>query len=250
MQLPIAEEIATNSTQANPKGQESQGVGDALNEIGKTVASHLSSPGGLPEKGNGMAFAHARQASLYSQSGQRKYLTPDERARFIDAAWRCQRAELRTLCLTLAWTGCRISEALALTVRGIETDAGFIAITTLKRRCRTPVVREIPVPPDLIRELALVHCAGCAHRDRKLWSLSRSRAWALVKQVMCSVEVANGIHATPKGLRHGFGLHAIRCGVPLNLVQKWLGHARMETTAIYLQALGPEEVQIASRMWA
>lgn len=135
-------------------------------------------------------------------------------------------------------------------MRGIETDAGFIAITTLKRRCSTPVVREIPVPPDLIHELALVHCIGTSHPDRKLWSLSRSRAWTLVKQVMRSVGVTGGIHATPKGLRHGFGLHAIRCGVPLNLVQKWLGHARMETTAIYLQALGPEEVQIASRMWA
>jgi len=49
-----------------------------------------------------MAFVQARQTSLYSHAGQRKYLTPDERARFIDAAWRCQRAELRTLCLTLA----------------------------------------------------------------------------------------------------------------------------------------------------
>jgi integrase/recombinase XerD len=45
-------------------------------------------------------------------------------------------------------------------------------------------------------------------------------------------------------------LHAIRCGVPLNLVQKWLGHARMETTAIYLQATGPEEREMAERMWA
>ncbi|HRD76437.1 MAG TPA: tyrosine-type recombinase/integrase, partial [Hyphomicrobiaceae bacterium] len=52
-----------------------------------------------------------------------------------------------------------------------------------------------------------------------------------------------------KGLRHAFGLHAIRCGVPLNLVQRWLGHASITTTVIYLQALGPEEREFAARMW-
>ncbi len=197
-----------------------------------------------------MAFAPATQASLYSGKGQRKYLTPDERARFLDTAWRCDRANLRTLCLTLAWSGCRISEALALTQRCIEIEAGFIAVTTLKRRSRTPVIREIPVPPDLIRELVAVHGIGGAHPDRKLWTLSRSRAWALVKTVMRMADIAEGIHTTPKGLRHGFGLHAIRCGVPLNLVQKWLGHARMETTAIYLNAIGPEERAMAARMWS
>jgi hypothetical protein len=70
----------------------------------------------------------------------------------------------------------------------------------------------------------------------RLWSLSHSRAWQLIKGIMAHAEIAPGPHATPKGLRDGFDLHAIRSGVPLNLVQRWLGHARMETTAIYLQA--------------
>jgi integrase len=37
--------------------------------------------------------------------------------------------------------------------------------------------------------------------------------------------------------------------VPLNLVQRWLGHASLTTTAIYLDALGDEEREIAARMW-
>jgi integrase len=199
---------------------------------------------------DGMAFARSQQTSLYSSTGQRKYLTPDERARFLNAAWRCERAELRTLALTLSWTGCRISEALSLTQRCIEVEAGFIAVTTLKRRSRVPVIREIPVPPGLIAALVSVHGIDGAHPDRRLWTLSRSRAWTLIKMLMHKAGVADGIHASPKGLRHGFGLHAIRAGVPLNLVQKWLGHARMETTAIYTQALGVEEAQIAARMWS
>ncbi|WP_296583951.1 tyrosine-type recombinase/integrase [Xanthobacter sp.] len=55
--------------------------------------------------------------------------------------------------------------------------------------------------------------------------------------------------ASPKGLRHAFGVHAVRSGVPLILVQKWLGHEDIATTAIYTNVLGPEEREIAERMW-
>ncbi len=195
---------------------------------------------------------HARgsqQASLYTQAGQRKYLTADERRRFLEAAGRCERPELGTLCLTLAYTGCRISEALALKCGSVEIGAGFIAIRSLKKRSQAIVVREAPVPASLLNLLEMAHGISCGDPGAKLWTFSRSRAWQLVKGVMTQAGIASGPHATPKGLRHGFGLHAIRSGVPLNLVQRWLGHARMETTAIYLQAMGEEEREIASRMW-
>ncbi|MGD9804096.1 MAG: tyrosine-type recombinase/integrase [Hyphomicrobiaceae bacterium] len=67
---------------------------------------------------------------------------------------------------------------------------------------------------------------------------------------MRTAGIASGPHATPKGLRHGFGLHAILSGVPINLVQKWLGHASLSTTPIYLEAVGSEERELAARMWA
>ena len=59
----------------------------------------------------------------------------------------------------------------------------------------------------------------------------------------------DGPHASPKGLRHGFGVAAVTAGIPLNLVQKWLGHAQLTTTAIYVNAVGAEEHDIARRMW-
>lgn len=196
-----------------------------------------------------MPFPHARAASLYTPAGSRKYLTTREHARFIEAAHACDRLELRTLCLTLAYTGCRISEALALRADSIEAESGFIAVRSLKKRRGAMVVREIPVPIELLNALAQVHKLRERDANARLWTFSRSRAWQLVKAVMASAGIAPGIHATPKGLRHGFGIHAIRSGVPLNLVQRWLGHARMETTAIYLQAMGAEEREIASKMW-
>jgi len=67
----------------------------------------------------------------------------------------------------------------------------------------------------------------------------------------CGVQEAglDGAHASPKGLRHGFGVAAVTAGIPLNMLQKWLGHAQLTTTAIYANAVGAEEKDIARRMW-
>jgi len=195
-----------------------------------------------------MPHVHSSPASLYSRQGQRKYLSPDERRRFLRAAARLKRPELATLCLVLAHTGCRISEALALTPAAISK--GTIAVRSLKKRGGQVVYRELPVPPELTRILATVHRLDAGDPHRRLWRYSRSGAWRLIKTVMRSAGITSGPHATPKGLRHGFGLHAIRSGVPLHLVQKWLGHASLTTTAIYLQAVGAEEREFAERMWA
>lgn len=193
-----------------------------------------------------MRHAGTGTVSLYTRTGLRKYLNAAERLRFIAAAKAFPRPEIGALCLTIAYTGCRISEALALTAASVETETGFIAIRSLKKRKQAIVVREVPVPADLLDALATMNRDGPADR---LWTLCRSRAWQLIKDVMRCAEIKPGIHFTPKGLRHGFGLHAVRSGVPLNLVQRWLGHARLETTAIYLQAMGAEEREFAARMW-
>jgi integrase len=190
-----------------------------------------------------------RSGSLYTHGGARKYLTGAERTRFIGAAERCGRADVRALCLTLAYTGCRISEALALTPSAITADEGAIILRSLKRRNGAVAYREVPVPATLLSLLEETFGLRARAATARLWPLSRSRAWFLIKRVMADAGIAPGIHATPKGLRHGFGLHAVRSGVPLNLVQRWLGHASMTTTAIYLQAIGDEERELAARMW-
>jgi len=53
----------------------------------------------------------------------------------------------------------------------------------------------------------------------------------------------------PLGLRHGFAVHAVNRKVPLNMLAKWMGHSRIETTAIYANAIGAEQYSIASLMW-
>ena len=91
------------------------------------------------------------------------------------------------------------------------------------------------------------HSEDCG-RGVRLWPWSRTTAWRRVSEVMERAGLG-GIHATPKGLRHGFGIKAVTSEVPLNMTQKWLGHSRIATTAIYTNAMGPEEKQIAERTW-
>jgi len=49
-----------------------------------------------------------------------------------------------------------------------------------------------------------------------------------------------GAHATPKGLRHGFGVRMAQKTRNPRLIQKLLGHTQLETTAIYMDLVGEE----------
>ena len=55
--------------------------------------------------------------------------------------------------------------------------------------------------------------------------------------------------AYPKGLRHGFGIAAVAAGVPLPTIAAALGHANLQTTAIYATAAGLEARDFLARMW-
>ncbi len=189
-------------------------------------------------------------ASLFDSNGRRKYLTNDERRRFLAAAARADR-HVRTLCMTLAFTGCRISEALALTPRHIDMEGGLVVFETLKKR-RRGIFRAVPVPEELTDALDLAHGIREHLRrgrgDAPLWPVSRMTAWRQITAVMRAAGI-DGPQASPKGLRHGFGVAAIEAGIPLNMLQKWLGHAQLSTTAIYAEAMGAEEMALARRLW-
>jgi len=189
---------------------------------------------------------------LHTADGARKYLTAGERDAFLREAELADRT-VRTLCMTLAYAGCRLSEALALTADRVDLAAGVLTIESLKKR-RTGIYRTVPVPPALLDSLDMVHgirelqSRRGRGRGERLWPWSRMTGWRAVHAVMAGARL-DGPHASPKGLRHGFGVAAVSAGIPLNLVQKWLGHAQLTTTAIYANAVGAEEKDIARRMW-
>ena len=81
---------------------------------------------------------------------------------------------------------------------------------------------------------------------RLLWPWSRTTAWRRVKEVMKTAGV-QGPCAMPKGLRHAFGVNAFQKQIPQHLIQRWLGHASLRTTAIYGDATGDEERAIRGK---
>jgi integrase/recombinase XerD len=178
--------------------------------------------------------------SLLDGRGQRKYLTPTERAAFINAALDAE-TETGSFCLTLALTGARISEVLALTLDRVDAGNCAIVFETLKRR-RRGIFRSVPVPPELISRLTM----GVS--SSRLWLFSRPTAWKRVKQVMKAANIPASI-AKPKALRHAFAVEAVQRRIALSLVKKWLGHAKIETTAIYADPIGEEERQLAQLIW-
>jgi integrase/recombinase XerD len=181
---------------------------------------------------------------LHTADGARKDLTAGERDAFLREAELGDRA-VRILCMTLAYAGCRLSEALALTADRVDLAAGVLVFESLKKR-RADIYRAVPVPPALLEALNMVHGVRELQAQRskgrgvRLWPWSRMTGWRAVHTVMGAARL-DGPHASPKGLRHGFGVAAVSAGIPLNLVQKWLGHAQLSTTAIYANAVGAEE---------
>ena len=126
---------------------------------------------------------------LFDAEGRRLYFTEEERRAFLAAAAKAPR-EVRTFCGTLHATGCRISEALAFTARQIDLSGRVVVFESLKKRQRG-VFRAVPVPPELLDTLDMVHgireaqrrggcsprccgsSAGCGRRRRRCEGSSR-----------------------------------------------------------------------------
>lgn len=181
---------------------------------------------------------------LFNRTGQRKYLVSCERLAFVRAAVG-ENDAIASFCLTLALTGARISEALALTGERVDLVDRVLVFDTLKRR-RRGVFRAVPVPHILLELIE----RGCrrARTEQRIWPWGRTTAWKHVRRVMRQAGIVEGL-CTPRALRHGFAVEAGLQSVPLNIVQRWLGHARIETTAIYSGVLGEEERTLANKTW-
>jgi len=181
--------------------------------------------------------------SLFDATGQRKYPVEKETLKFLKASDSIP-DDKRLFCQVLFYTGCRVSEALALTPTQVDAGALCLVFRTLKRR--KMVYRAVPIPPWLMRDL-VAHCWAMP-RDRRIWPWCRQTAWRYVKTIFDGVGVC-GRYATPRGLRHAFGIATADKNVPPALTQRWMGHARLESTAVYQQAMGQEERNFAKRLW-
>ena len=181
--------------------------------------------------------------SAYDSDGRRKYLTKTEGVKFLRISSRLATAR-RLLCETIHFTGCRISEALSLTSADIDPGESVVGIRCLKKRGKI-VTRRVPVPPKLAKDLRSLAQEAA---DGRLWTFSRTTGWRIIKKVMNDAGI-EGIQATTKGLRHGFGVRGALGKVPVNVIQRWMGHSDPNTTAIYLAVRDDEERELIKRTW-
>ena len=178
----------------------------------------------------------------------RKYLTARGRERFLAAV----RSHPKPAVQTLAMTGCRVSEALAIRACDVDLEANAVRIATLKRR--RAHWRSVPLPEELVHALDLVHRLRAAQGsprgvNRPLWPITRQTANRQVAAIMRTAGI-EGPQACPRGLRPSYGVAAVTAGVPLPTIAAVLGHASLTTTAIYGTAIGAEARELVSRVWA
>lgn len=180
----------------------------------------------------------------FDAQGRRKYLTRQEGWNFLSQTAKFPDRQ-RLLCETLYFIGCRPSELVLLKPTDLDPTEAVISVLCLKKRGKI-VYRRIPIPESLakdLRALQPVGDAGC------WWPVSRVQIWRVVTSAMKEAGIEKGIHHCPKGLRHGFGVRAAEENVPLNLIQRWMGHSDSETTAIYLDVKDKEEREFMRRTW-
>ena len=182
-------------------------------------------------------------------------LTRDEVHRLIAACGRgASGARNRALITLLYRTGLRIAEALALEPKDIDLDAG--AVTVLHGKGDRARVVGIDPPAAAVlaqwlerrRALAIprgapVFCTiSRPHPGRPMYS-------SVVREMLKDAGERAGIEKRvhPHGLRHTHAAELAREKVPVNLIQRQLGHKSLAVTAHYIDHLMPNEVIDAMR---
>ena len=146
------------------------------------------------------------------------------------------------LLMLLQWrAGLRISEALALEVRDVMFDPDHQVLRVRRGKGHKP--RVVPLHPELEAALRLTIEYRPTRQDERLIGASRPAASRWIDKTR-ERGIANGVlhgsrHWSSHTLRHSFARHMLAHGVPINVLSRWLGHASIQQTFVYL-ALVPD----------
>jgi integrase/recombinase XerD len=179
-------------------------------------------------------------------SGERKYLNREERKAFKKAAIYME-PKIRTFCLMIYYTGCRLGEALEITPDRLDYDGCRVLLRTLKQNRKNPDrpdrYRLVELPFEYIATLESCFKArtrkGGKTGNKRLWDFTDRTGQNYIKKVMNAAEIT-GKKASSRGLRHSMGVMLALDKVPLNVIQDILGHKFPESTQIYMQVLGED----------
>jgi integrase/recombinase XerD len=156
-------------------------------------------------------------------------LSQEEEWRLIDTAYRLP--STRGLLIKILFqTGARVSEFAHIQVEDVYFEEQMILI----RQGKGGKQRYVPILPELAQELR-THLRG---RTRGyLFETNRHAAFSprRIQQLVKATADLAGItkRVTPHTLRHSVATTLLEHGMPLEQIQKFLGHAKIDSTQIY-----------------
>ena len=164
------------------------------------------------------------------------YFTEEEAVALVDAAPSYQ---TRMAFRIMLKTGLRVSEALALrrVDLRLDQDPPIIIIRADSPGNKARKGREVPVPADLLESLRDLTSFHGKDRHRPMLDLSRQRIGQVMKDAAVQVDI-DPARAHPHAFRHTYGRNCVLRGVPISVLQKWLGHASMVDTQRYVELAG------------
>jgi integrase/recombinase XerD len=213
------------------------------------------------------------------------YLEPEEVAQMEKAAGNLRD---KLLIRTLFHLGCRVSEALALTVEDIDFDNATVCILScsscgaglgrtqafcpgcgkkidkaLTQQQESRRQRILPIDRGNLKMLKeYIKRGGPVLRDGKkfIFGVNRHRAWQIVKKCaekaglpkLVNPETGKAHNVSPHRLRDALAVQAVKLddsGDGLRLLQEHLGHQSFNTTARYRKISGKEHHDWYQRLW-
>jgi integrase/recombinase XerD len=134
--------------------------------------------------------------------------------------------------------GLRVGEVAMLKVRDIDSERMLIRV----ERGKGGRYRNAMLSPDLLTLLRQWwqhgHRQGVLHRDGWLFPgqyalkpISTRQLYRVVVEAAHAAEITRRVG--PHTLRHSFATHLLEDGVDVRIIQVLLGHAKLETTALY-----------------
>jgi integrase/recombinase XerD len=161
----------------------------------------------------------------------------------------------RALIAVLYRGGLRISEALALLPKDVDSDQGTLAVLHGKGDRRRTVGMDPAAFSLLERWLDRRRALGLSGRRPVFCTLAgepldSSYVRRLLPRLAQKAGVEKRVH--PHGLRHAHAAELAAEGVPVNVVQQQLGHGSLATTDRYLRHIAPAErvAAMRAREWA
>jgi integrase/recombinase XerD len=177
-----------------------------------------------------------RQALQIERAKTRKTvvtrLSREEERRLIQQAY-LEKGSQGLLIKTLLMSGARVSEFANLRVEDFFFEEQMLLIA----KGKGGKSRYVPILPDLAQELRThlgTRQRGYLFESNRHEAFSPRRLQQIVKQAAEKAGINKKVH--PHLLRHTIATFLLERGMPLEQIQKFLGHSKIETTQIYAES--------------